>query len=337
MAQSLLLTFLTVTMCAYLLPSPVQADEIVLSSGNVLIGTVTGLADDHVTLTSAYTEPIKIKKESIIGISTDNIVELHLTNGEIIKGKLKTGTDNRIVVDQGDGRVASGIDLKSVATINPPSSRKWHGNVSLSGNLQTGNTDRRGLSLGADALRRGDRDRFSMRFLYNIAGENDAMTTRDVYGALQYDYFFTKRFFGYLGVELLNDTFKDLDLRTVVGPGVGYQLWEEPDKALSLEAGFAYFSEDRTTQDDKHWVTARLGANYHYKLTDWLVFNDRLVLYPSLENMSEFNLRNEAALLTAIGSGWSMKIANTLDYTNKVPTGIKNTDSNFTVGLQYAF
>ena len=333
---------LVIVSCAFIMvgclaPAQSRADEIVLDNGNRLTGTVTALTDDIVTITSDYAEPIKVKKGHVKSISTDNSVELHLTSGEIIKGKLKTGEDGRVVVDQGDGRAASGIDWKSVTAINPPPIGKWHGSVSLAANVQTGNTDRSGLSFGVEALRRGEKDRFSMRFLYNLAQENDKMTTRNAFGALQYDYFFTKKFYGYLGVELLNDTFKDLNLRAVVGPGVGYQVWDDPIKSLALEAGIAYFSEDLRTQEDKRWITVRLAANYRYKLTYWLVFTDRLVLYPSLEKVSDFTLRNEAALLTAIGSGWSLKLADILDYVNSPPAGFKSTDSVFTAGLQYAF
>ncbi len=337
MARQSMLASLALALCACLVPILARADEIVLDNGVRMTGTVTGLAGDYVILTSDYAEPAKIKKGHITRISTDNPVELHLASGEVIKGKLKTGDDGRIVVDQGDGRAATGIDLKTVTAINPPPPDKWHGSVSLSGNLQTGNTDRSGFAFTAEALRRGERDRFSMRFLYNIAQENDVMTTRNWYGALQYDYFFTKKFYGYLGVELLNDKFKDLNLRTVVGPGVGYQVWDEPVTALSLEAGVAYFSEDLREQEDKRWMTVRLAVNYRRKLTGWLVFTDRLVLYPSLASLSDFTLRNEAALLTAIGAGWSLKLADVLDYVNNPPAGIKSTDSDFTIGLQYAF
>lgn len=337
MARTIMLASLVSAVLLCLAPQLVLADEIVLDNGTRFTGTVTGLAGDTLTLTSDYAEPIKIKKERINRISTDNPVELHLVSGEIIRGKLKTGDDGRIVVDEGDGRSSAGIDLKSITAINPPPAGKWHGSVTLSGSLQSGNTDRSGLSFSAEALRRGDNDRFSMRFLYNIAQEDDKMNTRNVFGALQYDYFFTKRFYGYLGVELLNDTFKDLNLRAVVGPGVGYQVWDDPKKALSLEAGIAYFSEDLKEQEDKRWMTARLAANFRYKLTEWLMFTNRLVLYPSLESMSDFTLRNEAALLTTIGAGWSLKLADVLDYVNNPPAGIKSTDSLLTVGLQYAF
>jgi putative salt-induced outer membrane protein YdiY len=337
MKPTLALAMAACALAACLIPPPASADEIVLTDGGRLTGTVKDLAGDVVTLTSDYAEPIKVKKDHVRGIATDQPVEVRLTSGEVLKGRLATGADGRIVVDRGEGEAVTGIELKSVAAINPPPVGKWHGSASLSGNLQSGNTDRSGLSVGADAQRRGERDRFSMRFLYNIAQENGSMTTRNAFGALQYDYFFTKRSYGYLGVELLNDTFKDLNLRTVVGPGAGYQVWETPARALSLEAGLAYFSEDLRSQEDKSWMTLRLAGTFRAKLFDRLEFTDKVVLYPSLKSFSDFTLRNEAALLTAIGSGWAMKLADILDYVNNPPAGTTSTDSIFTAGLQYAF
>ena len=322
---------------ATLVPSPGQADEITLDNGNRLTGTVVDIVGETLTFSTDYAEPMKIKSGRITAIATDKPVELHLRSGEIIKGKLSTETGGKVFVAAGDGRNPTGVDMKSIAALNPPPTNKWHGSLSVAGNLQSGNTDRSGLSFAAEANRRGETDRFSMRFIYNIAQENGSMTTRNAFGALQYDYFFTQTLFGYLGVELLNDTFKDLNLRTVVGPGVGYQVWEDPKKMLALEAGIAYFSEDLKVQEDKRWVTLRLAANCRYNLTDWLLFTDRLALYPSLESFSDFTLRNEAALLTGIGSGWSLKLADILDYVNNPPLGKKSTDSILTAGLQYAF
>jgi putative salt-induced outer membrane protein YdiY len=338
MARTLLLVSFVSAVLTCLAPHLLLADEIVLDNDTRLTGTVTGLAGNVLTLTSDYAEPIKIKTEHITRISTDNPVELHLVSGEIIKGTLKTGDDGRIVVDQGDGRAATGIDLKRIATINPPPAKKWLGSASLSGSLETGNTDKSGLSFGADGIYRGDNDRFSMRFLYNIAQEDGKMNTRNAFGAAQYDYFFTKKFYVYpANVSLYNDTFKNLILRTIAGPGVGYQVWEDPDKTLALEAGISYVNVNLEGQGDRNWIAARLAANCRFKLTKWLVYTDRLGLYPSLENSNDFFLRNEAALLTPVGARWSLRLADILEYVNNPAVGRKKTDSTLTLGLQYAF
>lgn len=320
-----------------LLPLQASADEIVMDNGVRIKGTVTNMTGDLLTLSSDYSEPIKLKTSKITSITTDNPVEIQMKNGEVLKGNLITGADGILAVDQVAGRGRVVIDVKNISSINPPPVKQWSGSVVAAGNYQTGNTERSAFRLGAEAVRRSDNDRFSMRFQYDISEEKDTLSSRSFYGSLKYDYFFTKKFYGYLGVELLNDKFKDLNLRTIVGPGVGYQIWDDPRKALALEAGLTYFSEDYKIANDKSWISARLAANYRYKITETIMFTNNLVLYPSLEKISDFSLRNEAALSTALGSGWSMKLANILEYDNTPAVGIKNTDSNFLLGLQYAF
>lgn len=320
-----------------LLPPQASADEIVMDNGIHIKGTVTGLTGDLLSLTSDYSEPIKLKTSKITAITTDSPVEIQMKNGEILKGNLTTAADSILAVEQVTGRGRVVIDLKNILAINPPPVNQWSGAVVVAGNYQTGNTDRSAFRLGADAVRRSDQDRFSMRFLYDISKEHDTLSSRSSYGSLKYDYFFTKKLYGYLGVELLNDKFKDLNLRTIVGPGVGYQIWDEPKQSLAVEAGLSYFSEDYRIANDKSWITARLAANYRYQITDTIMFTNNLILYPSLENISDFSLRNEAAITTTLGSRWSLKLANILEYDNSPAVGIKNTDSNFLVGLQYAF
>ncbi len=152
-----------------LLPQQVSADEVVLDNGVHLTGTVSGLAGDMLTITSDYADPIKVKTSKIVKITTDNPVEIRMKNGEILKGNLKTGGDGTMVVEQHAGRGTVRVDLKNITAINPPLVNQWSGSVIATGNYQTGNTDRSAFRLGADAVRRGEKDRFSMRFLYDIS------------------------------------------------------------------------------------------------------------------------------------------------------------------------
>ena len=70
---------------------------------------------------------------------------------------------------------------------------------------------------------------------------------------------FKKSLYGYLGVELLNDKFKDLNLRTTIGPGVGYQIWDDLIKLLSFEVGMSYMN--RNSMQDS-WQHERIGVHY---------------------------------------------------------------------------
>jgi len=315
------------------------ADEVVLANGDKLTGTIVKVDAGKLSLKTEYAGVIEILIDKVKKITTDNPAEVHLIGGEVLKGKITSPEEGKLAVQPSPERTAATVEMSKVAAINPPPKppAKLTGTITLGGSLQTGNTDRSAFSAAADASIGGERDRFGVRFMFNYAEEEDEVTTRNLYGALKYDYFFTKKFYGYLALEMLKDRFKDLNLRTIVGPGVGYQVWDDPVKFLLFEAGIAYYSEDRRTAEDDSWVAARLAGHFRYTLSKYLTFSDRLEIYPSLANADDFTLRNEAAILSPLGAGWSLKLANILEYDNDPPRDVSKTDLTWILGLQYSF
>lgn len=318
-------------------PAAAAADEIVLDNGDRLSGTVVRAEGGKLTLKTEYAGVLAIPMKRVRKIVTDNPAEVHLAGGEVLRGRIRTTEGGQLVVEPSPERGVLTVEISRVASINPLPPARLTGNVSLGSGWQSGNTDRATLSASADAVVRAERSRFGVRFLFNYAEENDEVTTRNLFGAMKYDYFFTKKFYGYLGVEMLKDRFKDLDLRTVVGPGVGYQIWDDPGKFFLVEAGLAYFSEDRRIAEDDSWVAARLAGEFRYAIFERLTFSDRLELYPSLKNSDDFNLRNEAAILSPLAAGWSLKLSHILEYDNDPPADVSKTDQYWTLGLQYSF
>ncbi len=313
------------------------ADRIELENGDVLTGTVVSIENGILTLSTDYSEPVKIKSSKIKKIFTDKAVNVHLSGGEVLKGRLGTGEDGKMVVESSDGRETSAIDRSRIEAINPAEKKKWAGSITLSANHQSGNTDRTGASAASNAERKTDKDRFSLRFRYNYAEEDGEISARNSYGALKYDYFFTRKIYGLLSVELLSDKFKDLNLRTIVGPGIGYQLWDKPEKSLGLEAGVSYFSEDRIENEDDQWVTGRLAGNLKWKIFGPLTFTDYLLIYPSFEEFGEYQLRNEASLVSPLVYGWSLKLTNILEHDSEAPDDVEKDDIYWLLGLDYSF
>jgi putative salt-induced outer membrane protein YdiY len=192
-------------------------------------------------------------------------------------------------------------------------------------------------SIGAEAGIKSDHSQFGLRFLFNYAEEKGQETTNNTYLNLKYDYFFTKKFYGFLAVEFLKDRFADLDLRTIVGPGAGYQLWDDPVKSLFFEAGVTYFHDDRIGNPDKEWVAARLAGNFRYRLFKIITFADLIEAYPSLTYGGEYTLRNEASLTSPLGASWSLKLSNIWRRDSDPPPGIERDDFTWILGLQYSF
>jgi putative salt-induced outer membrane protein YdiY len=336
--HSLLRTFIPwplVLLLSLSIVATVEADEVILKNGDRLTGTVVSAKEGKLTFNTPYAGDVAIAMDAIASINSDTDVTLRFNGKEVLNGKLATD-DDQITLQASEVRGTTPIDWTQVRSINVPDTY-WDGNVYLGGTQQAGNTERLSVSFGADATRRSLQDRFSLSFLYNYAEEDGELTTRDTYGSLKYDYFFAQKFYGLLSLEMLKDKFKDLNLRTVVGPGVGYQLWEDDIKALALEAGIAYFSEDRVDGEDDQWITARMGANAGWQITPWLKFTDRLLLYPQFESLGDYTLRNEAAMLTSLGGSWSLRLANVLERDSDPAEDVKKNDSKTSLSLQYSF
>ena len=315
------------------------ADEVTLENGDKLTGTIVKVEGGKLALKTDYTGPMEIPLEKIKSIVTDKPSEVHLITGEILKGKLKTTSDGKLAIDPGPPREPTVIDWKNIGAVNPPPviPPQWKGAVNLGGSIQTGNISRATASVGAAASRKTDKDRFGLRFLFNYAEEKSEVTTRNAYGGLKYDYFFTKKLFGYLSTELLTDEFKDLNLRAVAGPGIGYQIWDDKVKSLSVEAGVSYIWEDRKVGQDDNWATARISADFWYKFGKIVTFSDLLIIYPSLKTGGEYFLRNEAALTSPLGAGWALRLANIWDRDSDPAPGILKDDLTWILSLQYTF
>jgi len=317
-----------------------RADQLTLENGDILSGRIVRLEEGRVVLKADYAEKsISIDRRAVRAIATDQAVEVHLDSGEVLSGRLSTVNENDLRISASAGRQTVLTSWAAVRAINPkPAPKpKWKGGLTVGGTRQTGNTDQTNASVSLDAKRREGKNRFNLRFLYNYGEDEGEITTRNAFGLLKYDYFFRPKWYAYLSVEMLYDRFKDLNLETVVGPGVGYQLWDTEKKFLLFEGGVAYFNEDHIEGEDEDWFTARLAAEFRYRFDSRLEFAENLVVYPYLEDAGQYSLRNEASLATPIFRNWAFKLSNILEHDSDPEPGIDKTDLTWVLGLQYTF
>jgi putative salt-induced outer membrane protein YdiY len=218
---------------------------------------------------------------------------------------------------------------------------KWTGNITVSASDQTGNTERTSSTVSAETTKKSEIDRIYGKFLNNYAEESKVVSTRNTYGQGKYDYFVSKQWYVDGSLELYNDDFKNLKLRTTIAPSMGYQIWSDNIKSLLVEAGVAYISDTLRKTDannkDKNWMAGRIASTVSYKVGQVIVFADALIFYPSFKAEDGSKLRNEASATSALGSGWALKLTNIIDRNSKPPTGVKKVDSTWTLGLQYNY
>jgi putative salt-induced outer membrane protein YdiY len=320
-------------------PQSGYSDVINFNNGDKLTGEVISLSKGTLNFSTPYSKKIEIDKSQIKSLKTDNSVRVHLKNGWKIRGKLRPTEDGFYSIRTKKSKQRALVDFKEIISINAPQEkpRAWEGNIHAGGSHESGNTDRITFNFGGEGELNFRSERIELKFLTVYTEEDNKISSRNTFGRMQYDHLFNKKWYGLLSMEALNDSFKDLNLRYAVGPGVGYHLWNDDIKTLKLEAGLTYFSEDLKVGEDSRFMTGRLASKFGYKLSEVVSFKNETIMFPSFEKVGDFKLRNEAGLATRLAEDWSLVLSHILDYDNNAPVDTKASDSIFTFGLQYNF
>ncbi len=314
----------------------VSDDVVVLLNNDIIKGKLVKMEDGILVIETVYAKTMQLQWLSIESIKTPYPVTVLLMNGETLKGVLETDLAGDLVLVPTEYRDRIVLQWDKVLAINSPPV-KWTGSISVGALSQTGNSDSKSASFSAEGTRKTTKDRYSARLLFNYAEEADTVTARNTFGIIKYDYFHTNHVYSFLALELLNDTFKDIKLKTVAGPGVGYQVWGDKNKVLSIELGVAYTSEDREQSEDDDWIAGRSSVSIRLNAFDIVTLSDAVLAYMNFEDGEDYQVRNEASISSALGSSWSLKVSNIIEYDNKPAEDIGKSDIKWIAGLQYTF
>lgn len=314
----------------------VHAAQIRLVNGDQLTGTILRLDQEQLVFDSELAGRLTIPRGHIQSLTSETPLLIRLTNGAEHNGPISAERTPAALLSSHEERR---FDLAMIRAINPEPvpAKVWAGDLTFGASLKGGNSDKIGFSAGINASRRDLPHRFVLGLVGKYAETEGQVTTRNAYANLRYDYFLTPRFYPYLSAELLYDTFKNLELRSAIGPGTGYQFWDTPRSALAVETGVAFFHEKHQSGPDQSWASGRLAGHFRYAFSNNLSISEQLLIYPSLARLGQFTLRNEAAVKTPLSYGWALRLASIIEHDSHPDLGVKRTDFDLTMGLQYSY
>jgi hypothetical protein len=247
-----------------LVPVLAWADEVVTRNGDRLTGEILTMEDNVLSLHTEYGE-MKVDWEKVVHVTSDKPMKVRVLGEK--KGWLSDfflgGHEFRHVMElRQDGL----IPLSDVKGINVEHIRH-DGTITLGGNHTTGNTNTKAVNAISRATIQAHRQRLDLEGKYNYGEANGAVTARNWLLQLKYDYFLTEKFFINTSNMLEHDRFQNLQLRTTLGGGVGYQFLNTGDISLSSTIGLAYVDEDYTTVPRTETPSSHWG--YRFEATLW--------------------------------------------------------------------
>jgi len=338
-----------------LLSASLQADQVILKNGDRLTGKIVSLTDGNMVLKSDLVGEIKVSLSSIATFQSDAAVEVHLKDGTVLNQPVVPAEADQFAIAQGPALRPQTFALADVASINPPPKPepKWTGSISGAVTSTHGNTKSESVTASVSVMRRSEKDRTTAAADYGkskqtdkdrdpVTGKKEDRTTEDWWRAkAQYDYFFSKKFFGFINGRYEKDAVADLDRRVVVGGGAGYQ-WIETDRTsfstnLGLASLYEKFDVDPPADDSNSQISMQLGYNFDHKITDTLRFVHDLTYYPSLEQFSDYYLTTTAELRANLTKTMFANFRAIFNYDQSPAPGQGSTDTKYILGIGMTF
>ena len=332
-----------------LLCQPLCADVIRLIGGDTVTGTIKSKTDSTLMVTTAWAGDLAIDWQQVANIETAEPIKFMLRDGTAMTATATAAGEGKVSLVSGDIIKTAPIDLSDIDYINP-SDLVSGGAIETSGHINfgltsnRGNTDNDQLVYDTEAVARSLTNRFTIgaRGIYKT--ENGDDTEDNNFAYLKYDHFVSDRWYGYATGDFEEDKFKDLNMRTSLGLGGGYQIFERDDLKLSVEAGASYVNEDYTDADqcidcngaeDEGYAAFRWATRYEQGF-----FNQKMQFFHKHEILSSSTntfLRTQTGLRFPLILQLNASIQANIDWQDDPPAGNEKLDESYVMSVGYSF
>ena len=298
-----------------LMTIPAFADQVVLKNGDKLTGTIAKSDGKTLVLKTDYAGDLTIKFDDIQSMSSTG--DLNVTaGGKTAVGPVTTTADKLVVATRTGGAVeapiASVTILRSPAeeaayqkSLHPGFGEGWAGGANLGFALTAGNSETKNLNIGLNATRTGFHDKLTLYensiyattsklALHPIPSQTTANSNG---GGLRYDHDFAPRVFAFGSADFFNNSLQNLDLRYILGGGIGFHAIKKPNTTLDLLAGINYTHESfsgltsstpppPTYSHSDSSAALTVGDNFTHKIGKNSMFTQSFLLYPSFSQVN---------------------------------------------------
>jgi putative salt-induced outer membrane protein YdiY len=368
-----------------LIALPVFADQVVLKNGDKLTGTIVKSDGKTLVLKTDYAGDVTIKFDVIQSLTSTG--DLNVTAaGKTAVGPVNTSGDALVIATKAGGSVEVPVASVSVMrdpaeeaayqkSLHPGWAEGWAGGANVGFAFTAGNSETKNLNVGFNGVRTGNHDKlilyensiYSSTSKLNLQPIPSQTTANSNGGGFRYDHDFVKRVFGFGSADFFNNSLQNLDLRYILGGGIGYHVIKTPNTALDVLGGINYTHESFSNlmEDEagpppsvllynKSDSSAALtvGDNFTHKLGKRSTFTQTFLLYPSFSQIDiafpsappddvrilrgSFNL----GLITKLNNwlGWQLTLGDVFDnhpLASNPP--IERNDITFATGLNISF
>ena len=330
MPRRLLLLTTLVLLCAF----PAAADEVRLKNGDRFTGKVVALAGGTLIFGTPYGD-VKLPWPDVTRlVVTEPILVTVGTAPAVSVTILEGGADGQGTLQPG-GNISLG-DIVALARAQPAVIIDGGANAGLT--ATSGNTEVNNLRLDGNVVTRAGANRYTADAAVTRAEDSGAETARNWTAGLKYDRFLTMRMFFNANTILTSDQFRDLDLRTAIGLGLGYQVLNTARVTLTADGGLGYVNENLESIDGDSYAAARESAALGvFLLPGRVQFFHQHDGYFGVTGDDNLFIKMQNGIRVGLTTGFVTTLRHDVDYDRSPAPGRRNTDRTLALTLGYRF
>lgn len=331
----------SVVLSILLVMQPAQAAVVTLKNGDRITGEVLRMSDGKLVFATTLLGEVTIPWGSVSELESDKNANLQLNDGTLIRGPVTMDDAGLVVVRKNADSQPVTLARENVRAVNPPVDEprvKYTVRLDVGGTANRGNSSDDQLNLNGEFVAKTIKDRYTLGAEVQEAKSAAERTTSDRRYFAQYDIFLENKNYVLFKAKHQSDPFANLNSRSSLGVGYGYQFIDTHVTQFSGEAGISYVFENYTTEPRTSFPAMSLGLKYDRKF-----FDDKLVYFQNLSMDSRMDgprntlLRNRMGFRVPIAKGLNVSTQLDVDYNNTPPVGKKKTDTALIFNVGYAY
>lgn len=330
-----------------------HAATVKLKNGDTITGAILKSDGRTVVIKTESAGDVTIALDAVTELEGSGNVYVLTKDGRTLKGEatMSGGTWSVATADAGAVQVPAAemtalYDESTYAAevgkfLKPGWGQLWAGFAEVGLSLARGNSDTSNLAIGANATRTTKKDKTSFYFASLYATNNvlgDSVTTANLLrGGGRYERNVSDHLFGFGFSDLEHDELQQLNLRWVMGGGIGWYLVRNDLRQFQFFGGVSYNREDFEGQEIRNSAEALAGEEFDQKVSDRCTFMERFVIFPNLSESGEYRMNFDAGLQTKINKwlGWQITLSDR--YLSNPIEGSEKNDLILTTGARFTF
>lgn len=339
------------------------ADQVTLKNGDRLTGMIVKSDAKTLLIKTEFAGDVNVQWDAVAAIVSSQPLHLSLKDGQTIVGGVTT-TDSKFDVATKETGPVSASKEAVVAVRNDAEQKAydeqverlrhphltdfWSGLLDTGLSLTRGNSESLTYTLAGKAARVTDRDKitvYSTAIYANSATAGVTNTTAHaIRGGIRGDLNVSKKLFVFGFTDFEYDAFQHLDLRNVVGGGLGYHVIKTANTTFDVFAGGSfdqeYFAPNPPTVPTS--LTRKsgeivLGEELSTKMSNRTTLSERFALYPNISNTGSYRFQFDTTAATKLKGWLSWQVTYSDRYLSDPLPGLKKNDLLLSTGIRLTF